>query len=204
MKVGILVSREWNVEMARPNMRAATVARKQEEQAYSKKYGREFPKGKKLPREGKKRFDKQPVREETSVVHYEERPESAAVFVERMMCLGFSFVSISEQCELKYMMNPDATRKMIDRIRDSWRLFTTLPEDDKRIEMEQQLNNIMRLALAEGDFSAATVCMKRKMELNGLQPQRTPNNAQGITITQLLGDEIALERKEALANVRKK
>ena len=84
-------------------------------------------------------------------------------------------------------MKPDATRKMIDRIRDSWRLFTTLPEDDKRIEMEQQLNNIMRLAVQEGDFSAATVCMKRKMELNGLQRMKfhfgestpIPNNTRG-------------------------
>lgn len=182
--------------------KAATVVREKKEQEYAEKFNRDLPKNKKYIR--KERFQNQPVRT-GEVEHYEDAPESAAVFVERMMCLGFSFLTITEQCELKYHMKPDATRKMVDRIREAWTLFTKLPEDQKKAEMEMQLNNIMRMALEDRDFNSATLCMKRKMELNGMQAQKfIPGTTAGITINQLLGDDVAIARKEALDNVRKK
>ena len=174
--------------------------RKDDVRKYKEKYGREYPKDKKYP--SGKRFDNQPLRENSQVEHYEEKPESAAVFIERMMCLGFSFLVISEQCQLKYHMNSDAVRKMIDKIRESWVLFTKLPEDEKRAELDMQLNNIMRLALEEKEFNVASVCMKRKMELSGLAVAKGTNTQAGLTINQILGDDLAAERKKKLAEIK--
>lgn len=185
------------------NMRHGVQVRKAKEKEYKDKYGRQYPKNKKYPKDGEKRFDNQPLREDSPVEHHEEKPQSAGVFVERMMCLGFSFMAIAEQCELKYAMSYDSVRKMMQNIKDSWVLFTKLPEDEKKAELEMQLNNIMRLALEEKDFSVATVCMKRKMELSGLAAIRPGTTQTGLTINQILGDDLAAERKQKLFDLKK-
>ena len=167
---------------------------------YEEEFEREFPDNVKTKRGP--RFENQPLR--NVVEHCEEKPENAYIFVERMMTLGFSFGAISDACMTKYNMKYPAVRKMIDRIRKDWIVFTKLPDDEKKAEIETQINNVMRLSLEAGEFNVASLLIKRKMELNGLQPTKgTPTQA-GLTINNLLGEDLVAQRNQKLLEAKKK
>ena len=144
------------------------------------------------------------------ISHYEENPGEIKTFIERMMVLGYTYDTIIEQTLLKYKMNKNLAEFHVKSIRNSWIAYGSLPDEEKRSVLEQQLNHLFRECLDKNEVGVAAIVMKRKMELAGIETSNKGKGSvncnvnigpQGITPEQILPQDLLDERNKKLLQV---
>lgn len=142
--------------------------------------------------------------------HYEKNPYDVVQFIERMLCLGYTYSTIVDQACLKYKVKKNLAEALVKQVRTQWIEFSDLPDNEKKSHLEQQLNMLFRMCLDANELGVAAITMKRKMELVGIQTSNTGkgsinNNVnlgcQGLTAADLLPADLLEERKNNLIRV---
>lgn len=142
--------------------------------------------------------------------HYEKEPHDVVQFIERMLCLGYCYSTVVEQCCLKFKIKKNLAEALVKQVRTSWIAFAELPDNEKKSHLEQQLNMLFRMCLDANELGVAGIVMKRKMELCGISTSSTGrgsinNNvnigSQGISAADILPADLLEERKNNLMRV---
>jgi len=142
--------------------------------------------------------------------HYESNPHDVVQFIERMLCLGYTYSTIVDQACLKYKIKKNLAESLVKQVRTSWIEFSELADNEKRSHLEQQLNLLFRMCLDSNELGTAAITMKRKMELCGISTSNTGrgsinNNvnigSQGLTAGDILPADLLEERKQNLLRV---